>query len=81
MRCPFHDDRHPSARVNLRLNAFWCPVCGMKGDAIGVIMKQERLDYREACEFAENVLGASNPVVSRADPKPERPKWKSDLFG
>ena len=63
------------------LNSFWCPVCGVKGDAIKIIMGREGLDFREACEFAETILGASVGNISRADTKPERHKWKSDLFG
>lgn len=81
IRCPFHQDRHPSARINLPLNSFWCPVCGVKGDAIGIVMEREGLEFRDACDFAERILGASVGNLPRTDAKPERPKWKSDLFG
>lgn len=80
IRCPFHNDHHPSARVNLTKGAFWCPACGVKGDAIGIVMDRERLDFREANEFAKQVLGASTGHVSQAIEKPKRKRWKSDLF-
>lgn len=80
IRCKFHNDRHPSARVSLAKNAFWCPACGVKGDAIGVIREREHLEYREACDFAANVLGASHSHVRRSDEKPKRKRWRSTLF-
>lgn len=52
----------------------------MKGDAIGIVMDRERLDFREANEFAKQVLGASTGHVSQAIEKPKRKRWKSDLF-
>ena len=34
--CPFHDDKHPSLKVD---NGFYCFGCGEKGDAIAYVAK------------------------------------------
>jgi DNA primase len=41
LRCPFHDDRHPSATVNHVKQTFKCYVCDVSGDAIDVIRWRE----------------------------------------
>lgn len=33
-RCPFHDDRHPSLRVNVDSGGYRCMGCGAKGGSI-----------------------------------------------
>ena len=60
MICPFHDDSHASATVNLDENAFNCFGCGVKGDTYSIIMEQEGIDFREAITFAERITGESN---------------------
>jgi hypothetical protein len=57
MICPFHDDSHASATVNLDENAFNCFGCGVKGDTYSIIMEQEGIDFREAITFAERITG------------------------
>lgn len=49
-KCPFHDDSHPSMRVNLEHGGFWCPVCGAKGSMIDFEMQTSGLDYLDAIE-------------------------------
>lgn len=83
IKCPFHGDRMASASVNLEKGAFACHACGMKGDAISLIKRNEKLDYRSALEFAERELGS---VVSGLrgtirDRKPERrQRWRDRLL-
>lgn len=81
IRCPFHSDHTPTGRVNLGKGIYWCPVDGVMGDAIHVIMAHERLEIREAREFARNILGASYHGVPRTDERPKRKRWRKDLFG
>jgi len=45
-RCPFHEDRHPSATV--KGNFFWCFVCNVGFDSIGLVMKLNGLTFKEA---------------------------------
>ena len=33
-RCPFHEDKHASASVNLSTGGFRCHGCGVKGDLV-----------------------------------------------
>lgn len=80
IRCPFHYDKHPSARVNLSKGIFWCPVDGIKGDGIHIIMAVERMTFKEACEFAERVFGASYSGLRGTDEKPKRQRWRNSLF-
>lgn len=87
IRCPFtelhtHGDRTASARVNLEKGAFICHGCGIKGDAIGLIMQRENLDYIAACEWAQSVFGAGVSDVPRATEKPKRrpSRWRTKLL-
>ena len=55
--CPFHEDHHPSMSFSIRKNTYRCFVCGEHGDTIDLVMKQQRLGFKEACDFLND--GAS----------------------
>jgi len=82
IRCPFHDDKTASGSVNLELGAYRCHACGITGDGIKLIQRQENLDFGGAIEFARSVLGASvediSPPASKR--KPKRSPWSKTLF-
>ena len=63
VKCPFHNDSHASASFNTRENIFNCFACGMQGNSIQIIAKQERCDIREAKSIAEGITGQSNASV------------------
>ena len=63
IKCPFHNDSHASASFNTRQNIFNCFACGMQGNSIQIIAKQERCDIREAKSIAEGITGESNQQV------------------
>ncbi len=63
VKCPFHNDSHASASFNTRENIFNCFACGMQGNSIQIIAKQERCDIREAKSIAEGITGESNSQV------------------
>ena len=63
VKCPFHNDSHASASFNTRDNIFNCFACGMQGNSIQIIAKQERCDIREAKSIAEGITGQSNSQV------------------
>lgn len=45
--CPFHDDKHPSMKVDIR---FFCYGCGESGDAIDFVSKYFGIGLREAAQ-------------------------------
>ncbi len=48
-RCPFHDDRHPSLRVDLARGAFRCMACGAHGgDVLAFHQQRHGLRFIEA---------------------------------
>src|SRR5690606_13863826 len=70
--CPFHGDTRPSASLSATKNAFICFSCGMKGDALALIMKYKEVTFAEALDIAEGVLGGSLPEVQRQPPRKPR---------
>ena len=49
MRCPFHNDRSPSASVNTTIQRFKCYVCSVNEDAYGIVMwKGDASDFLSA---------------------------------
>ena len=63
LKCPFHDDTHSSASFNTRDNIFNCFACGMQGNSLQIIAKQERVDIREAKSIAEGITGQGSNKV------------------
>lgn len=59
VRCPFHDDSTASGSVHTGLGLYNCHACGIGGDGLKIIMKQEGIGFGEAVEFARSVLGQS----------------------
>jgi len=48
IRCPFHDDSHPSCSVHKLSGLYNCFACGAKGNAIHLIMELEGCEYETA---------------------------------
>ena len=52
-RCPFHDDRHPSLKLNP--DFYYCFGCGAKGDVIDLVARLFDLSpYEAARKIAED---------------------------
>jgi DNA primase len=85
MKCPFHEDSHASARVNIELGAFRCLACGMSGDGLKLIRRKEGMKYAESIEYARQVFGKSVNNVHSSDASREKPvkfgrnRWKKIL--
>jgi hypothetical protein len=60
LRCPFHNDHHPSLIVYPAGKGWWCPVCGKGGDAVAFVAALNRCSVVEALETVE-VLADSCP--------------------
>lgn len=55
--CPFHSERTPSFTVFPAQNNFYCFGCGVGGDAITFIKKQENLEFEDAVEHLARRAG------------------------
>ena len=76
-RCPFHDDRHPSLKLNE--SYFYCFGCGATGDVIDLVARLFGLSSYEAVQkLAQDFgIGPDKPPAAAALPKPERPLLKA----
>lgn len=68
--CPFHDDRHPSLKLNE--DYFYCFGCGAKGDVIDFVARLLGLSAYEAAQklAADFGLDTSRPSVVAQVRKP-----------
>ena len=75
--CPFHNDRHPSLKLNEEY--FFCFGCGAKGDVIDLVSKLFDLSSYEAAQKLAQDFGIDpdKPPAAAALPKPERPLLKA----
>ena len=65
--CPLHGDRHPSLRINVEKQLWYCDPCGIGGDAIEFIKLVEGVDFKGALEVLG--MGASRPRRLRHTPQ------------
>jgi DNA primase len=63
LKCPFHSDTHQSGSANLDKNIFICFACGVQGNSIQIIVRQEGMSFNEAKHFAEGITGESSSRV------------------
>ena len=69
--CPFHNDRHPSLKLNE--DYFFCFGCGAKGDVIDLVARLFNMSSYEAAQKLASDFGL--------DPKPPtvaamaKPRW------
>lgn len=70
--CPFHPDTRSSASLSLEYDAFNCNGCGVKGNSVTLIMREEEMSYTAAKRYAEEILGGSLPEISRTTPRAQR---------
>ncbi len=65
--CPFHNEKSPSFTINDDKGFFHCFGCGAHGDAIGFVMKHERMTYPEAVEKLARDAGIPMPEMTREE--------------
>lgn len=63
LKCPFHGDTHQSGTAHLDKNIFYCFACGVQGNSVQIICKQEGLNFNEAKRFAEGITGEVSTQV------------------
>lgn len=76
-RCAIHEDRSPSARVNLGRNAWTCNVCCEGGDLWDLVKIKEGVGFTDAKRIAYERWGYGEPPggPSLNTKKPGRKKW------
>jgi hypothetical protein len=48
VRCPLHEDTHPSLRLSPAKSVWYCDPCGTGGDAIALVMRTRGCGFAEA---------------------------------
>ncbi|MCK5213988.1 MAG: DNA primase [Candidatus Omnitrophica bacterium] len=66
--CPFHHEKTPSFMVNPDKQIFHCFGCGVGGNAISFVMKQERLEFPETVRLLAEKLGIAIPEDTSYSP-------------
>jgi len=64
-KCPFHEDKNPSFVVTPEKNLFHCLGCDAGGSVIDLVMKLDKIDFKEA---AQKLLTSTGLVRLAADP-------------
>jgi len=62
--CLFHDDKHPSAKINLKTNRLHCFVCAEEWSTIDIVMQAQNGDIRWALNWLGDNFGLT-PVISK----------------
>lgn len=60
--CPFHDDHHPSLRVEPGKGLYHCFSCKAGGDAIGFVREKENCGFMEAIVICADICRLSVPA-------------------
>lgn len=72
-RCPFHEDRTPSLKVDPERQNFHCFSCQIGGDSITFIQKLHGLSFKDALKYL-GIARGSPPTINH------REKIKRDLL-
>ena len=70
--CPFHNEKTPSFVVNPDKQIFHCFGCGVGGNAVGFLMRQEHMEFPEAVRFLAHKAGVAVPETASDVPSPSR---------
>ena len=66
--CPFHDDTHPSMRVDAVRQRYKCFVCGAGGDVFQFLQEHEHMTFAEALAWCGHRIG----IEVERDDSPEQ---------
>lgn len=75
--CPFHDDKHPSMKID---TGYYCFGCGAHGDAIGYVAQMFGLSqYNAACKLIEEFsLPIEIHPADKREQEKARIKWQKE---
>lgn len=73
--CPFHNDTHPSMKIDKR---YYCFACGAKGDAIDFVANYKGLSMIDAAKELADAFGIRYEDYSKKrKPPPEKRAYKA----
>ena len=77
--CPFHNEKTPSFAVNPDKQIFHCFGCGVGGNVVSFVMRQERLEFPEAVRFLAELAGINIIEEDQAAVNPSK-KLKDEIY-
>ncbi len=77
--CPFHNEKTSSFVVNPDKQIFHCFGCGVGGNVVSFVMRQERLEFPEAVRFLAELAGIEIIEEDRATVNPSK-KLKDEIY-
>ena len=79
--CPWHEDSHPSLKVDPERQNWKCWVCNLSGDCYEYIMRREGMTFPEAKRYLADRAGILLPEQSRGPrATPGSPEDKNTLY-
>ena len=63
--CPFHQDQHPSLRVNVDKQEWYCDPCGVGGDVFELVKKVRETDFAGALRWLAERAGIGGNETRR----------------
>jgi hypothetical protein len=63
--CPFHDDHHPSMKIDPATGLWNCFVCNFGGDVFEFIMRKENVKFPEALALLGDKIGITQSPLSQ----------------
>ena len=76
-KCPLHNDRKPSCRINEAKNLWYCDPCGKGGDAVEFVMAVENVSKMDALNKLTDLVGGK-PVEFQKAERTHEPKPTDD---
>lgn len=71
IKCPVHDEDHPSCSVNRAKGLWHCHACGAGGGAVQIVMEREGVGFRDAMRLIEKwgITDARTPYWNKGSNK------------
>jgi len=67
VKCPFHNDDHPSMSVNIDNGMFKCFTCNAEGSALSFIRRRDNLDFNSALKKLQSFIPITDIVKDFTD--------------
>jgi hypothetical protein len=79
IKCPVHEERNASCRLNLGRKVMMCNACEFKGSVIDLVIAKEGLDVAAAFAFAESIAGRGDEPGTRVTSVRPRSIWRAGV--